>query len=289
MPYGFIRHIENKGYSVETVRSYEKVLNQFFAFLSKKYKKHIEPSEINPSDIKGYMKDQKEQGKSNSTINKELAILKTFFNFLWESSTVAVDPSVKIKRYKDIKNLTVGISYEEILKLRDNVLNNETYSNIRKAIFILAARGLKTSDFRFKKDDVIDNSEDETVEIKLKNRRILLQGQEADCFLEYFYETLLNGSDYVFLTKSHGEDVGEPIQVMSILTHLRNIAQDYLPEDSSPLTLILIRRAIAYDRYTNKVPIQRIAQELGIEEASASNYIKILLEGNTQKVLEGEI
>jgi site-specific recombinase XerD len=272
MPYGFINHIENKGYSYETIRSYQKVVQQFFAYLTGVYKRHVEPYEINPSDIRNYLEEQKEKEKSISTINKELAILKTLFHYLWEVNKAPLDPTVKLKRFKVEKAPRVEITYEVILSLLEKVLKNDSYSPMRKAIFLLACKGLKTTDFRFKRDDVEDFLDQDLVTIQLKNRKIELKNEEATCFMEYFFETALNDSDYVFTSKSQGE-VG-PIQVMTILNQLKVITNDYLPEGTPSLTLVLIRRAIAYHLYTNKMSIQQLSKELGIEEVWASNYLK---------------
>ena len=199
-----------------------------------------------------------------------MAILKTFFNFLWEIDKVPIDPTVKIKRYKVNENTSIEVSYEVIVNLLNKTLDNEQYSPLRKAIFLLATKGLKTADFRFKKSDVIDIIAEEKVEIKLKTRSIFLAGKESTYFLEHYYETLLNDSEYVFVTKSHGEEFGGPIQVMSILNHLRAISRDYLPGAEQTLTLISIRRALALKMYLDKYSIQLIAKELGIEEDSAN-------------------
>jgi site-specific recombinase XerD len=272
MPYGFIKHIENKGYSDETVRTYEKVVRQFFAYITNVYGKHKEPHEINPSDIRNYLEEQKDREKKISTINKEVAILKTLFNYLWEIDKAPIDPTVKIKRFKVEKNPTIEITYDEILKLLPKVLSNNTYNPLRKAIFLLGCKGLKTTDFRFKKEDVVDSLKNDLVTIQLKNRKVELKNEEAACFMEYFNETILSESDYVFTSKTQGE-LG-PIQVMSILNHLKTISNDYLPDCTSSLTLVSIRRAIAYHLYTNKVSIQQLSSELGIEERWASNYLK---------------
>ncbi|MEW8988170.1 MAG: integrase, partial [Bacillus sp. (in: firmicutes)] len=69
-----------------------------------------------------------------------------------------------------------------------------------------------------------------------------------------------------------------PVEVMSILTHLRVISKEYLPKDAPALTLISIRKALAYELYTNRTSIQAIANLLGIEENSVSNYIKNIME-----------
>ncbi|RBP87860.1 integrase-like protein [Cytobacillus firmus] len=290
MPYGFIKHIENKGYSEETVNSYEKVINQFFAFIKDKYPDNKEPFQITSSDIIKYLEYQRDiREKSISTINKELAILKTMFNYFWETDKVplSVDPAVKIKRFVVKEKPTVHIQFHEILKVLDLVLLNDEYSPLRKVLFLLATKGLKMAEFGFTKDKVKDNANKDIVEIQLKNRTITLQGSEVAYFHEYFYSTFFNGSEYVFTTKHHGENVTGPIQVMSMQSHLRAISRDYLPEGSPALTLTIIRRAIAFDLYSKKVPIQLIAAELGIEENTASYYLKQIVEGTyTQKELE---
>ncbi|MGJ7921178.1 tyrosine-type recombinase/integrase [Neobacillus sp. LXY-4] len=279
MPYGFIQHIEARGYRIETVKSYQKVLNQFFSFLQSTYANNKEPFQISPSDIKAYLELQHQKKKSISTINKELAILKTFFNYLWEIEKVPIDPAVKLKRYKVKDNQNIDTPYDQILDILDKTLKNTHYSSLRKAIFVLAAKGLKTADFRFTKEDVVVSKSAGTVEIHLRNRVIMLEGREAACFREYYDESPINGNDYVFITKSHRVELPSPIQVMTILHHLRAISKDFLPGANHPLTLISIRRALAYYLYTKRYSIQMIAKELGIEENSASNYLKDLSEG----------
>ena len=283
MAYGFLNHLENKGYSKETVQSYEKVLNQFFIFIKTTYPDNKEPFQISSRDIKSYLELQKEKDKSLSTINKELAILKTFFNYLWEINKVPIDPAVKIKRYDTKEKPTIDFPFDELKSLLDKVLKNHDYPPVRKAIFLLATKGMKTAEFRFKRDCVMEYPENEKIVIKLHNRNIQLEGKEASYFQEYFYESMFNGSDYVFLTKKHGEEIGGPIEVMSILNHLRAIAKDYLGEDKT-ITLVSIRRAIAFDLYTKQIPIQQIAKTMGIEEESASNYLKKLMGGKAAQI-----
>lgn len=281
MPYGFITYIENKGYSDETVKSYDRVVTQFFSYIKKTYPMGKEPFQISAADIQNYLEEQLEKDKTISTVNKELAIIKTMFNYYWESDQVPlpIDPTVKIKRLATKEHPVLDISYDQLLELLKKVLNDTSYPAVRKAIFILAIKGLKTSDYRFKKSDIYDSVDNENIRIVLRNREIYLDSQTSSYFQEYFNEALFNGSEYVFITKPRGEENGIPIQVMSILNHLRIISRDYLPEGSPLLTLVAIRRALAYHLYTNGHSVQMIAKELGIEESTVSNSLKHLLEG----------
>lgn len=284
MAYGFIKHIEKKGYSKETIQSYEKIVNQFFIYIQSVYPENKDPIHISASDIKNYLETQLIKEKSVSTINKELAILKTMFNYLWEINKIPIDPAVKIKRYASNDKPAIDLPLSELLELLEKVLANPDYPSVRKSIFLLATKGLKTSEFRFKKEDVKEYPELEKIVIQLHNRQIDLTGKEASYFQEYFYESVFNGSDYVFITKKHGEEMGRPIEVMSILNHLRAIAKDYL-NDHHTITLVGIRRAIAFDLYIKHTPIQQIAKLLGIEEESASNYVKKLMGSESEKII----
>ncbi|MGF6949986.1 hypothetical protein QF028_002491 [Neobacillus sp. B4I6] len=143
------------------------------------------------------------------------------------------------------KELKVLVTYDELLTILEKVLSNSEYSKLRKAIFLLAVKGLKTADFRFTKDDVSDSIEDNKIIIQLRNRSISLKDAEATYFREFYHETVYSENEYVFTTTPHGKQNGGPIQVMSILNHLRAISQYYLDENFPALTLISIRRAFA--------------------------------------------
>jgi site-specific recombinase XerD len=283
MPYGFATHLVEKGYKTETIESYLKVTGQFFSFINLVYPNGKEPYEISPSDIKNYLENQEKRKKSISTINKELTILKNLFNYLWEVDKVPVDPAVKIKRYRAEDKPSISITFKEITELLDKVLNNSSYSSYRKAVFILAVKGLRTSEYRFKKSDVKIEASQDYVEICLPNRVMILKGMEANYFIEYYYEAQFLETDYVFTTKRAETNDLVPIEVMGVLNQLRMISNDYLPSQTESLTLINIRKALAYELYVKqRLSIQMIAKELGIEEKSASSYIKKLIEGTTE-------
>lgn len=275
MPYGFLEHLENKGYSQDTIQSYEKVIKSFFGYLSYVYKKDVDLIEISPADIKKYLKEQLNRKKSIPTINKELSILKTFFNYLWEKNLITIDPAVKIKAMNQIKQPTVEYDYIELKKVLPQVLRNPNYTLERKSIYSLALKGFKTADYRFRKDDVnfIDNYR---VKIALRNREIILDGEEAVIFRQYYKSLISEETEYVFRTKKIKNGGGGPVQVMTILYHLRKISKDYFPDHDKPLNLMLIRKAYLINLYQQKRPLQEIAKILGVNDFSVSCYLKRL-------------
>ncbi|GKU84326.1 MULTISPECIES: tyrosine-type recombinase/integrase [Niallia] len=290
MPYGFIKHLEKRGFSQVTLIGYEKVMGQFFSYLAKLYPEKKEPFQISSKDIKDYIRAQEEKEKSPSTINKELAIIKSFFNYLWEIDKVPVDPAVKIKRLKAKKLVELNTFYEELNSLLDPILTHKDYPIVRKAIYVLALKGLKYSDFLFKKDNVLISNTQDQVEIVLENRTILLSGQEASIFIEFYNQSLFNSSDFVFTSKIYlkrKNDFGNlenygPIQLMTILNHLKVISSDFNLGEN--LTLTIFRKSIAYFMYTKqRESLHSIAYKLGIEENTALIYLKLITESTAEK------
>ncbi len=270
---GFISFLEEKNYSETTIASYELVLNQFFSFLRQLYKKKIELYEIKSKDIRDYLSTQGDNQKAISTINKELAILKSYFDYLWERNKVPIDPAAKIKRLKVQKHLDISLFYEDLLKVKELVIANTNYTAKRKALFILAMEGLKASEFKFKKDDV--SIIDDRIKINLSNRVITLDNIDASIFLEFYYNNLLNQSEYLFTYTDSVNNRIIPITFMGIHYHLKNIQKDY--DINQDLQLTTIRKALCYYLYINKkLAVQRIALIMGIEEQTVSIYLSKL-------------
>lgn len=282
MYFGYRTYLEKKGRSEQTIRGYMTTLDMFFAFLDKLYGKQKEVYEINPSDIKDFLKDRLQEGNEIKTINKHLSILKNFFDYLWRKEKISYDPTVKIKRYKVTDNKANILTYERLLDTLPRILNNNEYTSMRKSIYILALKGLKSSDFHFLKRDVIDRGS--SVEIILKKKDVYLHGEDAEIFLNYFFEAQFNGSEYVFTSKRHNGSI-VPIENMSIHTHLKVISEEY--DFPTKMTLNDTRESYAFYLYTRKrINVEDIAEILGIEVDSAANLVKLSIERhNKGKVL----
>lgn len=276
MPHGFIKYLEGKNYSPDTIGSYEKTLQLFHGFIKYKYQEDKEPFQISPSDIKSFMKKRLEEGINVTTVNKDLAILKTYFNFLWEKDKVPVDPAVKIKRerVKDLKSL--DINYSNLLEIQPKVLKNPDYSPLRKSIYLLGMQGIKTSELSaLKKEDVTIGPNQ--VELKLNNRALHLTGPESEHFIEFYHSTLFHTSDYIFTSKRQNDSSLCPIEPMTILTHLYRISEDY--QLNVRLTLTSMRGAYTYYLYTKqRYSIEQISLMLGIEKISVVGALKNIQE-----------
>lgn len=281
MPIHFGEYLKSNKFTEETIDSYLKTLNMFNSYLKDKYKRTVEAFEILPSDIKGFLNMKLENGNSIHTINKHLGILKKYFDYLWQKDIVKVDPAVKIKRIKTEKNSPKQMSYEKLLEIKPKVLANPSYKLQTKVIYILAMRGLKVSEFHFKKSDVMDLGNKVIIETKRKStnlkRTIELEGIEAELFVAHYIDSQFTTSDYVFTTKKHDTGLLEPISSEILSLNICMIRDDYdLP---NPFPLSEFRMLYTNYLRTNKnYSIEQLAEELGIEKSWASILVKDLIE-----------
>jgi site-specific recombinase XerD len=273
MPYGYERYLESKNKSEKTIDTYTKTIYKFFGYLNEKYKKDKELYEISTRDIVEFFSLKVQSGElKESTANKQIAILKSFFDYLWRTDQIPYDPAVKIPKFCDPHNAYKFMKYEKICEIKKKVIENENYSPLRKAVFVLASYGCFHQEFLMKKEDVVHNV-DGTITINLVKRTINLSGKEAIVFNEHYKTSLHYDSPFVFTSrKQNGEIIG--IEVMTLLNHLRKISTDY--ELPIRLTFISLKWSYSYYLFFNEnLSIPEHAKMLGNEETtSASTYSK---------------
>ncbi|MCM3441363.1 tyrosine-type recombinase/integrase (plasmid) [Metabacillus halosaccharovorans] len=272
MLFGYEKHLVENNKSLDTIESYTKTINQFFTYVDSIKKVKPELHEINPRDIKGFLDYKLKVGKNSvSTINKHLTILSGFFDYLWQSNKIPVDPAAKIKRYSDSTQRVKTLEYESLLDVKEKVLNNTNYSNLRKAIFILAMKGFRAQQFQIKKSNIKETPTN-IITIKLESHEVELSKEDSEHFIAYLYDSYFNTSDFLFITKKKGEKY-VPIELMSIYTHLNAISKDYGFKEK--LNLNDMRHAyVFYLRNKEQYSIDKISNTFGINYESAAQLLK---------------
>ena len=130
----FLNYLTNeKRFSVHTVVAYKKDLEQFFNSLS------IHGNgvrEINHKDIRNYLVEMVEEGKENSTINRKLSSLKTFFKFLKRQEEIDVNPMIKIQGLKTKKRLPQFVPENQLWDKSIFNENEDEFSNVRDELIL---------------------------------------------------------------------------------------------------------------------------------------------------------
>ncbi len=101
----FINYLEyEKKASTHTVTAYRHDLEQFQEFVSLSFENQA-IEKVNSAEIRAWIIDLVEEGKSSKTVNRKIATLRSFYKFLLRSRLIVSDPTYKLKSLKNPKKL----------------------------------------------------------------------------------------------------------------------------------------------------------------------------------------
>lgn len=111
-----------KNYSPHTVTAYLDDLGFFEAFLNKEFDQD-NLTEVSYSQIRSWIVSLVDGGISNTSVNRKMSSLKSFYKFLLRTKQIEVSPLLKHKALKTPKKIQIPFSEKEL----DNVLNQIKY------------------------------------------------------------------------------------------------------------------------------------------------------------------
>lgn len=128
-----------------TLESYGRDLRQFQHYLTDHKNKKLEES--NQAAILDYLNHLRQQGKAASTISRNIAAIKSFYQYLLRDSYLNVDPTEKLETPKFEKKLPKILSVmevEELLKQPGNKLPSDMRD--KAMLELLYATGIRVSE-----------------------------------------------------------------------------------------------------------------------------------------------
>ena len=93
---------------------YGKALEAFFS----RFRDKLHPEEITRRDAEDYRVIRLEEGLSARTINYELAVVRTFYNWLMQMERITWNPISQVKRLKEIESPKTSLNRSEQLALQ---------------------------------------------------------------------------------------------------------------------------------------------------------------------------
>lgn len=124
-----------KNYSKHTVNAYVKDLLFFQEFI----KSNFEQDEIesaNYSMIRSWIVSMVDNGISNSSVNRKISSLKSFFKFLLKIKKIEVNPLLKHKSLKTAKKLQIPFSEKELNAVLNHIKYSDDFDGIRDKLII---------------------------------------------------------------------------------------------------------------------------------------------------------
>jgi integrase/recombinase XerC len=113
-----------KNYSLHTVSAYLTDIGFFESFLSNEFDDDTLVS-VNYNQIRAWIVSLSDDGISNSSINRKISSLKSFYKFLLKTKQIDSSPLLKHKALKAPKKLQIPFSEKEL----DLVLNQLNYTD----------------------------------------------------------------------------------------------------------------------------------------------------------------
>lgn len=220
-----------KKYSNHTVNGYLKDLDFFQQFLITTFETD-NFLEVNYSQIRSWIVELVDNGISNTSVNRKIASLKSFYKFLLKTKQIEASPLLKHKALKTAKKIQIPFSELEL----DKVLNTIQYSNdfegIRDKLIIdlFYTTGIRRAELIQLKCSNIDLSNATLKVLGKRNKERILPilpiiAQQIKNYLsERAYLEHITDNDYFFLTKN-GIKLNESLVYRLIKNYFGNVSE----------------------------------------------------------------
>lgn len=149
---------KDKKLSDNTLQSYSRDINQYHNYLSENKMNY---AKITNDDIKKYLIELQNKGKKTSTISRNLATIRSFYQYLIRVNKIKEDPTENIQSPKIEKRVPSVLSTEEVELLLEQPKDIDLKGTRDKAMLEFAyATGMKVTEIiDLDIDDVdLDNS-----------------------------------------------------------------------------------------------------------------------------------
>ena len=142
----FIHYLEDiKKSSRNTVLSYKRDLEKFLTFLSSQEIEGL--SSVNETTMNAYILTMEEQQFATSTISRNIAALKSFFDYLVHYEHYTVNPTMHLKTPKIEKKTPEVLTVEQVTKLLEQPAGRNNKEIRDKAMLeMMYATGIRVSE-----------------------------------------------------------------------------------------------------------------------------------------------
>lgn len=253
----FFKYIKiEKNFSENTIINYKNDLKQFFNFVLK--------SKINDFqnvDIRGFIVHLSSKKYSKASVERKIATLKSFFNYLKREGTLKVNPAENISFPKKDKKLPRFLEVNEINYFLDNIKGDRLEDIRDKAILeTLYSTGIRVSELvNLNVQDVdFQNSLIKVLGKGSKERIVPIGSKALDSIENYIKnrKSKFNNNEVLFVNKK-----GKKINVRTVRYRLNKLTIKYgLSKHISPHS---IRHSFATHLLDKGADLRSIQELLG--------------------------
>lgn len=179
-----------KNHSLLTVQRYEhslRLLEEYFKTVSEE----LDWPTVDADIIRGWMEQRMDSGAKASTVNADLASVKTFYRFALARGIVVKDPAHLVTGPKKEKPLPVFVKESDMNRLLDEEEWSEEYKDVRARtiIILLYETGMRRAELTGLDDQDIDFAAQQLkVTGKRNKQRLIPFGEELAKELRHYME-----------------------------------------------------------------------------------------------------
>lgn len=190
----FLNHIQYEhGYSLLTVKSYQRDIEQFYKSI---FEQGVDITDVDAGIIRNYLSSLMMKGDSKRSCQRKLAALRHYYSYLLSKGIVEENPFLYIDSLKAEKRLPSVLYLEQIEDLfeRNKQRTDELQLRDQAIIELLYATGVRASEFI--------NIRLQDVDLKRRTIRIFGKGRKERMvvFSQSSKSTL---EDYIKLSRPH--------------------------------------------------------------------------------------
>ena len=196
-----------KNYSPHTVNAYLNDIVFFQSFLQKEFEQDT-LNEVNYSQIRSWIVSLVDDGISNTSVNRKVSSLKSFYRFLLKTKQIEASPLLKHKALKTPKNLQIPFSEKELDAVLNRIEYPKGFEGVRDKLIIdlLYTTGIRRTELIHLKVSNVNNATNTLKVLGKRNKeRILpilpiISQQITSYFSERANLEQIKDEDYFFLT-----------------------------------------------------------------------------------------
>ncbi|PKM55168.1 MAG: tyrosine recombinase [Firmicutes bacterium HGW-Firmicutes-5] len=180
----FLEYLEQvKGASDNTIQSYHRDVNHFITFVQGHFDTK-ELSGITGTQLNAYIKDMEDKGRASSTISRNMASLRSFFQYLMRRNLIRKDPTEMLITPKVEKKAPEVLTFGEIELLLGQPYESDDKGIRDKAMLeLLYATGIRVTELIGLREDDINITMGYIKCSSSKGERIIPIGQAAQLAL----------------------------------------------------------------------------------------------------------
>lgn len=223
----YLRYEKNR--SELTVTRYEQSLRDFQTFFEAK-DDGLTWETVDADNIREWMEAKMDKGQKATTVNADLAALRTFFRFALSRNMVKRDPAHQVLGPKKQKPLPQFLRESEMNKLLDEMEWEDNYKDVRARTIILLfyETGLRRAELRSLNDVDVDLQACQLkVTGKRNKQRMVPFGEEMAAALQHYLEMRnreIPRCSEAFFVSGKGERMTEDAIYKDVKKHLSRVS-----------------------------------------------------------------